>query len=87
MFGHLINSATVGVKSFLCPAEILDFIGLANYAKDSIKKHEVLLKIEKTQLLKLLNLKQGLMADLLTGRVRVQVAEEAAAEMAEVYNG
>ena len=52
-----------------------------------IKKHEVLLKIEKTQLLKLLNLKQGLMADLLTGRVRVQVAEEAAAEMAEVYNG
>ena len=36
---------------------------------------------------KIKNLKQGLMADLLTGRVRVQVAEEPAAEMAEVANG
>ena len=52
-----------------------------------IKQHEVLLKTEKAQLLKLKNLKQGLMADLLTGRVRVQVAEEVAEKLAEVANG
>ena len=48
---------------------------------------EKAIKAEKAGLQKSLLLKQGLMADLLTGRVRVQVAEEPAAEMAEVANG
>ena len=42
---------------------------------------------ERVSLKKYNNLKQGLMADLLTGRVRVQVAVEPAAGMAEVSNG
>jgi len=47
------------------------------FAEDAVASHEVRLKLEQAQLSKLRALKQGLMDDLLTGRVRVNLEKGA----------